>query len=147
MVSIYTDCTSTKIRNWLQRNRKQNKLSNYLIIQINGIITDIQTWKSLDFLPWLSQLDCISLSVSSHDSALLFEIENFNGGWLEIILATEEVVSWTEVIKPLKGDKSIFCPRNSTFFGNTMESVNWVPIMPSSNLIWIEIKKAYQFRA
>ncbi|KAL6333856.1 hypothetical protein AAG906_031154 [Vitis piasezkii] len=59
--------------------------------------------------------------VSSHDSALLFEIENFNGGWLEIILATEEVVSWTEVIKPLNGFKSIFCPRKSTFSGNTME--------------------------
>lgn len=74
--------------------------------------------------------------VSSHDSALLFGIENFNGGWLEIVLATEEAVSWTEVIKPLKGVKSIFCPRNSTFSGNSMESVSCgVPMMPSWNLI------------
>ena len=35
----------------------------------------------------------LSYVVSNHDSALLFEIKNFNGGWLEIILATEEVVS------------------------------------------------------
>ncbi|KAI7999878.1 hypothetical protein LOK49_LG09G00238 [Camellia lanceoleosa] len=74
--------------------------------------------------------------VSNHDSALLLGIENFSGGWLEIVFATEEAVSWTEVIKPLKGVRSIFCPRNSTFSGNTMESVNWgVPTMPSSNLI------------
>ena len=36
--------------------------TNWVTIQINGITTDIQTWKFLDFLPWLSQLDCISLS-------------------------------------------------------------------------------------
>ena len=77
--------------------------------------------------------------VSNHDSALLFEKENFNGGWREMVFTTDEAVSWTELIKPLKGVKSIFCPRNSTFSGITMESVNWgVPMIPSSNLIWIE---------
>ena len=74
--------------------------------------------------------------VSNHDSALLLEIENFSGGWLEMVFATDEAVSWTEVIMPLRGVRSIFCPRNSTFSGNTMESVNLgVLIMPSSNLI------------
>ena len=77
--------------------------------------------------------------VSNHDSALLFDKENFNGGWLEMVFATDEAVSWTELIKPLKGVRSIFCPRNSTFSGTTMESVNWgVPMIPSWNLIWIE---------
>ena len=81
--------------------------------------------------------------VSNHDSALLFEKENFNGGWLEMVFATDEVVSWTELSKPLKGVRSIFCPRISTFSGITKESVNWgVPIMIHfSNLIWIEREK------
>ena len=49
--------------------------------------------------------------VSSDNSSLLFDIENFNGGWLEIVLATEEAVSWTDVIKPLKGVKvDVFVP-------------------------------------
>lgn len=77
--------------------------------------------------------------VSNHDSALLFDNENFNGGWLEIVFATEEAVSCTEVSKPLTGVRSNLCPRNSTFSGKTMESVSWgVPIMPSWNLIYIE---------
>lgn len=74
--------------------------------------------------------------VSNHDSAFLFGIENFNGGWLEMVFATDEAVSCTEEIMPLKGVRSIFCPRNSTFSGNSIESVSFgVPIMPSSNLI------------
>lgn len=45
-------------------------------------------------------------------------------------------MSWTEVSRPLKGDRSIFCPRSSTFSGSSMESVSCgVPITPSSNLI------------
>lgn len=62
--------------------------------------------------------------VSSHDSAFLPAMENFNGGWLEMVLATEEAVSCTEVNTPFKGVRSIFCPRNSTFSGNSIESVN-----------------------
>lgn len=74
--------------------------------------------------------------MSSHDSACRLGMENLNGGWLEMVLATEEAVSSTEVINLLKGVRSMFCPRNSTCSGNTMESVNWgVPIMPSSILI------------
>lgn len=46
--------------------------------------------------------------VNNHDSALLFEMENLSGGWLDIFFATDEAVSWTEVIKPLKGARSIF---------------------------------------
>jgi len=34
--------------------------------------------------------------------------ENFNGGWFEMVLATEEAVSWTDVSKPLMGLRSIF---------------------------------------
>lgn len=42
-----------------------------------------------------------------------------------------------DVITPLRGEKSMFCPRNSTLSGKTIESVNCgVPMMPSSNLIW-----------
>ena len=74
--------------------------------------------------------------VNNHDWALLLVIENLSGGWLEMVFTTDEAVSWTEVINPLKGVRSIFCPKNSTFSGTTIESVSWgVPIMPSSNLI------------
>lgn len=77
--------------------------------------------------------------VINHDLALVFEIENFNGGCLEMVLTTDEVVSWIEVNSPLKGSRSIFCPRHSTFSGISIESVSWgVPITPSSNLIWIK---------
>jgi hypothetical protein len=31
--------------------------------------------------------------VSNHDPALLFGIENFTGGWLEMVFATDEAVS------------------------------------------------------
>lgn len=61
--------------------------------------------------------------MSSHDS-LRLEMENFNGGWLDIVLATDEAVSCTEVSRPLNGERSIFCPRNSTFSGTSMESVS-----------------------
>lgn len=74
--------------------------------------------------------------VSSHDSELRSGMENFNGGWLEIVLAKDEAVSCTEVSRPLNGERSIFCPRNSTFSGSSIESVSCgVPITPSSNLI------------
>lgn len=70
---------------------------------------------------------------------MLLARENLSGGRLEIVFTTEEAVSWTEVIKPLNGARSIFCPRISTFSGNTIESVSCgVPMIPSSNLIWIE---------
>lgn len=62
--------------------------------------------------------------VNNHDSTLRSEMENLIGGWLEMVFATDDAVSCTDVIKPLKGVRSIFCPRNSTFSGNTMESVN-----------------------
>lgn len=80
--------------------------------------------------------------VSNHDWALLLEIENFKGGWLEMVFATDEAVSWTEESMPLNGERSIFCPKNSTFSGNTSESVTWgVPMTPSSNLIWTKKEK------
>lgn len=62
--------------------------------------------------------------VNSHDSAFLAGMLNLIGGWLEMVFATEDAVSWTEVNKPLKGDRSTFCPKSSTFSGNTIESVN-----------------------
>lgn len=62
--------------------------------------------------------------VKSHDSAFLAGMLNLIGGWLEMVFATEEAVSCTEVNKPLKGDRSMFCPKSSTFSGNTIESVN-----------------------
>ncbi len=61
--------------------------------------------------------------VSNQACALLFEIVNLSGGWLEMVFATDEAVSWTEVKKPLSGERSIFCPRNSKFSGKTIESV------------------------
>ena len=62
--------------------------------------------------------------VKSQDSAFLAGMLNLMGGWLEMVFATEEAVSCTEVNKPLKGDRSTLCPNSSTFSGNTMESVN-----------------------
>jgi hypothetical protein len=106
---------------------------------VQGVKSELPSLMSTKTLP-ASPLEIRSSSsryvVSNHDSAFLFEIENFTGGWLEMVFATDEAVSSTEVIKPLKGVRSIFCPRNSTFSGITIESVNWgVPIIPSSNLI------------
>ena len=49
MVSIYTDCMSTKIGNWLQRNRKQNKLSNYTNKWYNYKYSNLE-------IPWFSPL-------------------------------------------------------------------------------------------
>lgn len=75
--------------------------------------------------------------VSNQDSALVFEIENLIGGWLEIVFATDEAVFSMEDMMPWNGVRSIFCPKNSTFSGITSESVSWgVPMTPSSNLIW-----------
>ena len=49
VVSIYTDCMSMKIGNWLQRNRKQNKLSNYTNKWYNYIYSNVE-------IPWFSPL-------------------------------------------------------------------------------------------
>lgn len=40
-----------------------------------------------------------------------------------MVFATDEAVSWIEESMPLNGERSIFCPKNSTFSGNTSESV------------------------
>ena len=50
VVSIYTDCMSTKIGNWLQRNRKQNKLSNYTNKWYNYRYSNVE-------IPWFSPLN------------------------------------------------------------------------------------------
>ncbi|KAJ8428038.1 hypothetical protein Cgig2_027644 [Carnegiea gigantea] len=66
---------------------------------------------------------------------------NFKGGWLEIVLATDEAVFCTELLKLWNGERSIFCPKNSTLSGRTKLSVSWgVPIMPSTNLICMEVE-------
>jgi len=78
--------------------------------------------------------------VSNHDSALPEKL-NFSGGWLEIVLATDEAVFCSELIKLWNGERSIFCPKNSTLSGRTKLSVSWgVPIMPSTNLICMEVE-------
>lgn len=121
---------------WLEKHHITKKWFFALAQGVNRELPSLTSTKILPASPLEIRRSSSRYVVSSHDSALLFEIENFNGGWLEMVLATEEAVSWTEVIKPLKGVKSIFCPRNSTFSGKTMESVSCgVPIMPSSNLI------------
>lgn len=64
----------------------------------------------------------------------LFEMEAINVGRLEMLLATEEVVSSIELIMPLEGLQSIFCPRISTFSCITIESISCgVLIIPSSS--------------
>ncbi|KAK8575448.1 hypothetical protein V6N13_033309 [Hibiscus sabdariffa] len=66
--------------------------------------------------------------VSNHDSTLLFDNGILNGGWLEI-------VCFTVASKPLIGVRSMFCPINSTFSGNTMKSVK----LGSSNSAFLEL--------
>lgn len=66
---------------------------------------------------------------------------NFQGGWLEMVFATCEAVSSTDVINPLKGERSIFCPKISMLSGISIESVSCgVPMIPSSNLIYTHEK-------
>lgn len=61
-----------------------------------GVKRELPSLISTNTLP-ASPLEIRSSSsryvVSNHDSALLFEIENFTGGWLEMVFATDEAVS------------------------------------------------------
>lgn len=112
---------------------------------VQGVNRELPSFISTNTLP-ASPLEIRSSPsryvVNNHDCALLLGIGILSGGRLEMVFTTDEAVSWTEVIKPLNGVRSIFWPRNSTFSGTTIESVSWgVPMMPSSNLIWKEQKK------
>lgn len=114
--------------------------NEHLGVCVHGIkrgLPSLMKTKTLPASPLEIRRSSSRYVVSNHDWAFLFEIENFNGGWLEMVLANDEAVSWTEESMPLKGERSIFCPKNSIFSGKTSESVTWgVPIIPSSNLIW-----------
>jgi hypothetical protein len=61
-----------------------------------GVKRELPSLMSTNTLP-ASPLEIRSSSsryvVSSHDSALLFEIGNFTGGWLEMVFAMDEAVS------------------------------------------------------
>lgn len=61
-----------------------------------GVKRELPSLISTNTLP-ASPLEIRSSSsryvVSNHDSAFLFEIENFTGGWLEMVFTTDEAVS------------------------------------------------------
>ncbi|CAL9748980.1 unnamed protein product, partial [Musa acuminata subsp. burmannicoides] len=47
-----------------------------------------------------------------------------SGGCPEMVLTTDDAAFWMELMTPLNGERSTFCPRNSTLSGTTMSSVS-----------------------
>lgn len=78
--------------------------------------------------------------VNNHDCALSAWIGNFNGGWPDMVLATDIATCWRGRNRPRIGVKSTFWPMMSTSEGTSMESVSFgVPMTPSSNLICSQV--------
>lgn len=72
-------------------------LNKYIVCEFDqGVKRELPSLISTNTLP-LSPLEILSSGsryvVSNHDSALLFEMENLNGGWLDMVFATDEAVS------------------------------------------------------
>lgn len=78
---------------------------------VQGVNRELPSFISTNTLP-ASPLEIRSSPsryvVNNHDCALLLGIGILSGGRLEMVFTTDEAVSWTEVIKPLNGVRSIF---------------------------------------